>query len=102
MSSCILTDPTAITRRDNIVAAAELVGSKVMPMISEYCEFHRQHHAVKMSGSAVSDGYQNVYLTQEEEKAEGLYQPKKRCLACSSYHLPGHCRGARTRETVGS
>lgn len=102
MAGCILTDPDAVAKRDRMVAAAEMVGSKVLPMISEFCEFHHQHHAVRMSGAAVSDGYQSVQLTQDEEKADGRYQPKERCSICSSYHMAGQCRGSRTRESVGS
>lgn len=106
MPGCILTSPEGISSRERMVAAAEAVGSKVMPMITQFCDFHHQHHAVRMQGSAVDSRYGaapvEVNMSPEEERNEGVFHHKEFCNTCSSYHMAGECRGKRNRETVGS
>lgn len=106
MGGCILTDPSGIQAKENIAHAAEALGSKIKSHVPMFCEFHRQHHLVKMEGAAVDRRYgmphADVEISLEEEKALGMYQAKEFCRTCSSYHLVGQCRGARTRESVGS
>ena len=101
MTGCVLTDPTAISRREQTIAAALSVGTKLRPVISEFCEYHKQYHAIQIKGEA-SAAYQNVNLSREEEKQDGLFQHKEYCRTCASYHIVGECRGPRTKESVGT
>lgn len=103
MPGCIITSVEGIASRTRMVQAADALGSKVMPQISQFCEFHHQHHLVRVEGAPVDlrYGHSPVEVSIDETKPD-VYQHREFCNSCSSYHAIGSCRGARTRESVGS
>jgi len=106
MPECVITSQEEILKRQQMIEAAHALGSKVMPMITQFCECHGQHHIIRVEGAAVEKNYGatpvDVHMTPEEEKENGIYHHHEYCSTCSSYHAIGACRGSRTRESVGS
>lgn len=83
-----------------MVAAASRIGSKMRPVIAQFCDYHGAQHAIQISGD-VTQMYQDVQLAPEDERVRGIYHHKTFCSTCSSYHKAGECRGVRNAETVG-
>lgn len=104
MPGCIRTSVEGVAERDKMLAVADATGSKLMPLISQFCESCGQHHAIELRGKSVDESYGSapvaVFLTPEEEKAESHYQRNEYCSTCSSYHKAGNCRGSRSFASI--
>lgn len=102
MAGCILTSAEGKAHRANMAAAAEAVGSSIMPRINQFCEACGTQHTVEMEGPAVDKNYGSppvdVHLTPGEEKEYQSYQHNSYCGECSSYHGIGKCPGHRISQ----
>lgn len=103
MPGCIISSPEGLDSRHRLEMAAKTMGSRLMPRITQFCDFHKQHHVIEMHGDLVESRYGRapVEVDVDESKPEA-YHHRAFCGTCSSYHNPGDCRGQRSVEAVGS